>query len=224
MKFAIAKEHRDHFQRSGSIEFENFLSADQLSLFNQAIDQSLSKRLGALNNKKESLDQQFLNGRDLWRGDEPLRKLIFQPYLAAVASELVEKRPIRLGYDQFFAVPQTSQLSASQEGAYAHFLRQTASLEAISSIEGLLCGLMLCLSMADPKFVHAEDAEGADIFPTQAGHALFFQPQLAVNWGNLYRHPGQCYYLLVYTASLSQYRLNAGDPHAHALQAFGLYI
>ncbi|WP_068469058.1 hypothetical protein [Candidatus Protochlamydia phocaeensis] len=225
MKFAIAKEHKNFFQKQGMIEFEGFISSDQLALFNQAIDQALESRMDipAERLRLQSSENLFLQGRDLWRANESLRKLVCQPRLAEIASELIEKKPLRLGYDQLFPARYQEKFSPSpQQRTYAQFLAQTTNLETISSLQGVACGLMLCLGAAGNTVRESEPAlEGLDIFPSSPGQAIFFQPQAMANLEFLYAHPGHRFYLIVYAQASAYYQLQPQDPHTHALKHLG---
>lgn len=225
MKFAIVKEHRDFFQKKGWIEFEDFFSLDQINLLNQSIDQALSDRLSLpierLNH--QSSEPLFLHGRDLWRFNDRLKKFTVQPRLGEIASELIERKPLRLGYDQFFpSLYQTKFPKNEGEKVYSTFIQQTASLEAVSSLQGIACGLMISLggkAGAEPSLI--PEVEGMDVFSAQPGHALFFQPGAEVNWNSLYSHPGQRYYLIVFTQLTSFYHLQQRDPLTHFLKPLG---
>jgi hypothetical protein len=219
MKIAIAKEHRDFFQQKGWIEFENFLSPETVAQFNQHIDQVLSERLENQKLTHARSDELFMKGRDLWRSSSDLRKLTCQPRFAEIASELMEKKPVRLGYDQLFPARHTS--SYSQTGqVYTKFLQLTAALDDISCIRGLLCGLMICLS-APLKNAESTPLEEIDIFPSAVGNAVFFQPHIPVDLSQLKEHPDQRYYLIVYTENQAQYYLQPQDPHTHVLKHLG---
>jgi hypothetical protein len=227
MKFAVIKEHRDFFNKHGMIEFEQFFNLDQIQLFNQAINQALSNRTSIDSEKWRQLssEQLFLNGRDLWRSSAELRQLVCQPRLAAIASELIEKKPLRLGYDQLF--PSRHQavrhpIVQEKPSIYGQFLNQSTTLKEISSINGLLCGLMIALSSSqEEKKESKEELVKPSIFPTQAGHVTFFQPTFQLNLEELYQHPHQRFYLIVYTQGLAQYELQPKDPHTYALKHLG---
>jgi hypothetical protein len=221
MKFAIAKEHRDFFQKNGWIEFENFLTPSQVSQLDYAIDQTLVTRLNikADNLRLASTEDCFLKGHDLWRSNEDIQKITCYPRFAEIASELIEKKPLRLAYDQFFPYRDDQlKIPLKTTQTYKDFLNQAISLEEVSCIQGMACGLMIALK--DLKELE-EDIEGVDIFPQRAGQAIFFQPQTLVNWHNLYSHLGQRFYLITYSYASAYYQLKPKDPHTHALKHLG---
>lgn len=230
MKFSTAKEHRDFFQKYGWIEFEGLVSNDQLSLTNQAIDQVLAERLNVFPERLQTLSSEkfYLQGHDLWRSNPFLQKLVVQTRFAEIAAELIEKKNLRLGYDQFF--PAHQQILFSQETqVYSHFLEKTTSLQAVSCLQGVACGLILSLggkeeaSSQEAKAAEGETkaGEGIDIFPSQPGNIIFFQPRVLIKWNHLYHYLGQKFYLIVYTLASAYYQLEPQDPHTHALKRLG---
>lgn len=226
MKFATAKEHRDFFQKQGWIEFEGILSNDQLTLANQAIDQVLAERLNTPLERLHLLPSEkiYLQGRDLWRSHAGLQKLAIQTRFAEIVAELIEKRPLRLGYDQCFPARHALPLASETASVYSHFLEKTLSLEAVSCLQGVACGVLFALGGKEsPTSIEksTEEREGIDVFPSQPGHAIFFQPQVPINWSYLYTHPGQRFYLIVYTLASAYYQLQPQDPHTHALKRLG---
>jgi hypothetical protein len=227
MKFAIAKEHRDFFQKKGMIEFEELLPTDQLALLNRTIDEALSNRLDKPQEhmKMQLSEALFLEGRDLWRSNEQLRKLVCQPRLAQIASELIEKKALRLGYTQFFPSNYEVQYDRDYKGIYRHFIQQNIDLQSVSCLENVACGLMLCLSKPDQvkpvADIKEEEEKGMDIFPWQPGQVVYFQPEVLVDWQKLSRHSGFRFFLIVYTEAYSHYLLRPEDPHTHFLKHQG---
>jgi hypothetical protein len=229
MKFSTAKEHRDFFQKHGWIEFEGLISNDQLNQAHQAIDQVLAERLNVSPERLRILSSEkfYLQGRDLWRSNPFLQKLVSQTRFAEIAAELIEKKTLRLGYDQFF--PARQQMPFAQETqVYSHFLEQNASLQAVSCLQGVACGLILSLggkegvpADEETSVEETDSSKGIDIFPRQSGNIIFFQPNVPIHWGHLYTHLGQKFYLIVYTLPSAHYQLEPQDPHTHALKRLG---
>ena len=223
MKFAITKEQRDFFQKQGWIEFEELISSDQLVLSNHTINKILADRLHKPLEKLGQLtsEQVFLQGRDLWRSNPSLFQLTKLRF-AEIASELIDKKPLRLGYDQFFPSPDQAQPAKGTPHAYSHFIGNTASLEAVSCLQGIVCALMLALGPENnPSSGEATAAEGINVFSATPGNAIFFLPHFPVNWGNLHAYPSQRFYLIVYTQAMAYYQLQPKDPHTHSLKHLG---
>lgn len=223
MKFSTAKEHRDFFHKQGWIEFEGFISPDQLPAIHQALDQVLAERLNVSPERLRLLtsEQFFLQGRDVWRSHPTLQKLVTRSLFAEIASELIEKKPLRLGYDQFFPSRHASPYSAKTSQVYSHFLEQNTSLEDVSCLKGVIGGLILALGGKQEVPVEENLQEGINVFPRQPGSVIFFKPDIPIPWKNLYAHAGQSFYLIVYTQAYAYYQLQPQDPHTHALKRLG---
>lgn len=226
MKFSTAKEHRDFFQKHGWIEFEEFLAHQQLAELNLAINKELAKRTGDLEEKIPYLSSEkiFLQGRDLWRGNESIKKFVVQPRLAEVVEELIEKKPLRLGCDQIFPPCQEALFAQESSQIYSKFLKQTQTLQAVSCYQGVACGVMIALSEQGDEGGEGGamiSLEGANIFPSQPGNILFFQPNLPVNWSYPFRFLKRRYLLILYTFANAYYKLEASDPHTHILKRLG---
>lgn len=220
MKFAIASEHRDFFLKSQRIEFESLISSDQLKLLNQAIDTVLAERLGI---QIDQLPMQrsvklFQAGHDLWRDHKEIKRISLQKQWAQFAADLTEQKALRIGYDQFF--PSTSPTShLNPQNQYQQFLQRSSTLQETSCLQRVLCGLMLCLDQNE----NAEKTKipPASVLPAQAGNAVFFQPDLKIDWTQIYNSSNGRYLLIVYTHPTSVYVYQEGDPHAHALKQWG---
>lgn len=220
MKFALDKQHKDFFFKNQTIEFSDLLNSKVCEELNSCIDQALSKRLhiDVAQLPKQNSSSLFMAGRDLWREDPLIRKIITLPRLAETASELMEARPLRLGYTQFYPGIHRSVLDTSQT-AYSQFVSQTYSLEEISSFQGVLCGLLLCLSA--PKEQVVSDPEKISIFPLVPGNGAYFSPQLAMDLPTLAGLQGYRYLLIVYVHPSSVYILKEKDLHTHDLKKLG---
>jgi hypothetical protein len=223
MKFATAKEHKDFFRKHEMIEFADFLTSNQLLQFNQAIHQALSIRLPIPFDRMESLsaEQLFIQGRDLWRAHKELHKWVVQTRWAEIAAELTEMRPLRLGYDQL--LPSSSVAIVKKEQIYANFIQQTPSLAEISCIEGLACGLVIALSSSSST-ASPPISSNLNIFPSQAGNAIFFQPHALIDLNPLREYLGQHFYLITYAHASARYQFEPRDPHTHLLKHLGYVV
>jgi hypothetical protein len=221
MKFAIANEHRKFFQKNGWIEFDDLLSADQLAIMNREIDQVLATRLDTSpgNLKTFSSEQIFLKGHDLWRSSPSLSQCTLFPRFGEIATELIEKKPLRIGYDQLY--PPSNTISTLPASTYDSFLSRESSLDSMCCLTDVACGLIFALGES-PSVVDGSDvAEAKSIFPGTQGHAVFFLPSLNIQWDAIGSSPQQRYYLIVYTRLSSRYVLQPADPHTHALKQLG---
>lgn len=215
MKYATDKSHRDYFYKHGTIEFDELFNADQVHELNVAIDKILCKKLSITKDKlpRQSPNELFLQGRDLFRHDESLKKLLLHQRLAEIAVELTEARSLRIGYDQLFVGESKPPLF---ETAYDQFLHQPGTLQERSCITPVQCGLMLCL---EPVPLSAESP--AALFPKIAGNGVFFRADIPLDLQSLSHAQGARYLLIVYAHSRTVYILNEKDPHTHALKHIG---
>lgn len=216
MKFAVASEHRDYFQKNQYIEFEGLLNADQVSLLRQGVDAALAKHLHLPVTKLNRLtaEKKFNAGRDLWRLDDHVKKWVTSGQLADIAAELIEKKPLRLGYDQYFPVTPVHE-NIIRETTYDQLLGKTASLEEISCLQGVLCGLIICLTDGTLEGVNTS------VFPNKAGNGIYFQPSHLINFNELRKRAGQDFMLIVYSEKNAVYIMREGDPQVHALKRLG---
>lgn len=229
MKFSVASEHRNYFQNKQTIEFEALLSSDQTRQLVVAIETVLSKRLNVRTGqlKQQQAETLFLSGHDLWRQNDYIKRIATQPRLAEIASELIEQKKLRLGYDQYFPFPK-QRIADNVLNPYADLLLKQPTLKDISSVNGLLCGLMLCLNNIENEESPPENPQGKDLLPPvnlfskKAGHGVYFSPEARIDFRQLLHHPEQNYLLIVYTQQLSQYILTEADPHTHSLKRLGL--
>lgn len=225
MKYAVASEHRDFFQKNGAIEFEGLFSQEQLDRLDSSINQVLQARLkiDASKLEKESSEKQFYAGRDLWRDSPTLKKIITHSMVAEIASELIQYKPLRLGYDQYFpSVQRIGKFSTGEPHAYAKLIDKEKSLNDISSLQGILCGLMICtksFKISEPSV--SDEASPVNIFALKAGNAVFIAPDKVIDFRKLQSQLSNNYLLVVYTSPATLYVLREEDSHTHALKRLG---
>jgi len=218
MKFAVASEHRDFYQKNHLIEFNDLLNPDQLAEINKQINEHLAVKLSipTYKVKTASAEAEFNNGHDLWRVNDPLKRLILSPKLAEIGSELVEYKPFRIGYDQLF--PESKPLFdpyATKEN-YSNYVHRQRSLHEVSCIRDIACGLLLCLSGPEQM-----KSETKSIFSITPGNGVYFNPELSVDFKEIEEYGNYRYLLIVYGQQSSVYALNQDDPHTHALKHLG---
>lgn len=219
MRYAVDKQHRDFFRKTGYIELEGLFPSAQRLTLNESIDNSLAVRCNIPLDKVSlcPAEQQFLAGRDLWRDTHEVRKLMLHGSLSELVEELIEERAMRIGYDQLFPILPKRQT----ENVYSHYLKQSGSLIDISPISGLLCGILIPLS---PEEMGEEAPTTTNLFACKPGNAVFFQPQVALPFDTLFSLPRQRYLLCVYAQSNATYMLQSRDPHTHAWKRLGYRV
>lgn len=219
MKFAVAKEHRDFFRKHNRIEFEGLLPVEQRDKLLGAKATIISERLAAAGKAKTlPVDAVFKVGYDLWRGNADAKKIILQKSFAEIASELIELKPLRIAYDQLLPPLSSPSLAGSED--YREWLSSASTLNEISSVQGILCGLMLCLSQPQDAAV-AAPSEVPSIFATKAGNGVFFSPDAPLNFNELVNRQGYTYLMVVYTKSVSVYLKIDSDPHTNEFRRLG---
>lgn len=222
MKFAVVKEHRDFFRKNQRIEFDGLLSPSQCEKFVEAQRSVLSDRLNVTNSETAALSMEkvYMTGRDVWRGSSVLKKLILQDALAAAAAELIELKPLRIAYDQL--IPPRSTFSGPAKDLCLDWFATPKTLKEISCIQGVLCGLMLCVAEPPPTDVEMQISEiNTSIFPAKAGNGIFFSPDAAVDFMAPARLQGHTYVMVVYAQKSSVYYRQEGDLNLHALKKLG---
>jgi len=231
MNFSIIGDHRNFFRIHRWIECEEVLSLAQVTAIVQAIPEIQSLRINGPVARKTP-NELFLYGRDLWR-DSPLLKKHLQKGCAEIAKGLVEQDPIRLGYDQLFPALTASFIS---DTPYSKIIDSTYTLEEISPIQGLLCGAMICL-VAPLSVVKEDEKEEIppviedpstptppkpiNIFSATAGSAIFFAPDMPIDFSSLKRHFGGIYLLITFSKPNGVYFRQENDPLVHELRKLG---
>lgn len=225
MRFTINKEQRDFFQKKGWIEFEDLLKKDQIISLQSSLEQALAERLKVPLSQlgKQPAERLYHQGHDLWRSNSALQQFVMQPRFGEIIVELIGKKVLRLGYDQLFPSLDRSPLSSSPS-FYAPFMEKGLSLEEISSVKELACGIMIAFGEQKEQMLPQQEElqeEKINIFLSQPGHVLFFNPRLPIAWDRLADQMGQRFYLIAYTFALSSYQLQPNDPHTHTLKHLG---
>ncbi|NGX42429.1 MAG: hypothetical protein K940chlam7_00709 [Chlamydiae bacterium] len=222
MKFTITGNHRQYFRENERIEFEGLLSEEELTHFKAAVGGVLAERLGISYDVglKQPATKFFEFGRDLWRDSSDVKKITCQRRFGEIAYQLIDKKPLRLGYDQY--LPPISKSASQIQSTYADFLQTPASLEEISSLRGLACGWLLCLSAGAEPLSFSSD-EKFD-FPIVPGNAVFLSPKAKIDFPKALLNSELSYYMIVYTSAKGVYIANEGDTHPRAWKKLGYNI
>lgn len=215
MKFALDTNHLDFFEKNHYIEFNSLLADNELKEMQIHLEDALwqSARLP----KKRtplSADNQFLLGHDLSRHSPYLRKMVSKRIWAEIASQLIQKKTLRLGYDQLFpGLPPPSRHPT--DSAYVRFTEVSKTLAQISSIQDVLCGLILCIK--SPDSTSEQPAHKA--FPLSQGNGIFIHPKYPIPFQELNISPDALYLLIAYINDSAVYILGEQDPHVHFLKS-----
>lgn len=197
INFSVVGEHRNFFRKHQWIECEELLSPKELSYI------------------QEKIENKEIAQRDLWRQEAPLKKIVLNKSLARVAAELTETRSLRFGYDQLLILPKKTH---EEPTAYDLLLQQTLSLENISSIQGVICGVMLCVQADQSAHIDEQDSP---IFSINPGNGVFFTPEFPIDFTTVHRRPGCTYLMIVYVQPTSVYYSQPHDPFCRHFQQLG---
>lgn len=208
MKFTIEGSHREFFEKNHRIEFESLLTFSQTGVLRERIHDALALR----SKNRGTAEEQFNHGRDLWRLSGDLRKTIMQQRFSEIAYELMGIKPLRIAYDQYFPFPDAQ---AKEGSSYQNLICSGLTLQELSCVQGVVCGLMLCLS--------GEGAAEAStsLFSQKAGNGVFFDAKFPLDFKDLYQRQGNEYLMITYAHSSSVYILNRNDPHTHEFKNLG---
>lgn len=199
MKFALAKEHHDFFDKQGFIQFEDLITPASIERLSKATRQQIGSRINLLPEKlfPENPSRLFLAGRDLWRNHPEIKKQALNRNLATITSGLVRQKPIRLALDQW--IPPGMDW------------KNITTLEEMVPVQGLLAGAFIALDSG----VTGEDTP---VFPSQPGNILIVKPDTILPLHELTSERNQSFLLVVYGSRNSVYIHKESDPLTHYLK------
>src|ERR1700733_8146873 len=168
MKQIIDLKHIDYYLSQQWIEFEDVLKERDLVNLNHAIKTVMAQ-----------VSTTYFS--DLWRSSDIIKKIELQSNIPQIALDLSGQSAIRLGYDLYLPTFQNN-----------NFINPNSKLLDISSIQGIVMGVLLCLEGAKT------DSESADsFFPSQPGNATFFSPTFPIAFPEI---ENQSFLIVAYTA------------------------
>lgn len=195
MKLQVSDEQREFFQIHKSIEFEDLLTPQEIETLDLGISRLFSEK---------NTQEKFEASRDLFKKSDIIKKIAFLRSLSELAQQLQRQRPLRIAYDQYFPSPVQTPLLKPEK--YLEFLKNSATLQEISSVQGLVCGALLTLSD------YPKDPD--NIFPNQRANVVFLHPNALLPLPSLLNQENVEYYLIVFANSKSHYLKNIKDPHS----------
>lgn len=210
-KFAVDSSQRDYFSKNQLIEFEGLIPEEQIPSIQEALRQELERRTGK---SPSTIEELFAHGRDLWRGDTLLKKWITHPQFANIAGELCEKRKLRIGFDQYLPTPTSFVMIPAIKNLY-HYLEGKLSLIETSSLQGVVCGLILCLKAPSSK------DSPSKLFTEKEGSGIYFTADLPLDFTEIEKRIGGEYILIVYTEPNAVYIHQVKDPQSTTFKKLG---
>ncbi len=218
MKFAIEGTQRHYFRQHHALEVQNLLKESQLKELNLQLDKTMEIRLKTGPVKTTPLPNEiFSSSRDLSRSNAYLKKIILNTQFAEIASDLVEYRPLRFGFDQLYTTITPSLQEKPDLNPYKNLMLQPRSLKEITCIQGILCGLMICLS-GNQEII---EEQTASIFSKTPGNAVFFSPEAVFDFNDLVSSETHRYLMIVYTHPTAIYYFEENDPETHHFKSLG---
>ena len=111
MRSAVSQGEIDYYQENGFVIIEDFLSADELETWREAVDEAVNKRQNLklanrdANDKKwqsgdSYYDRVFIQRINLWQDNDKMRQLMLDPRLGKMATDLAQVEGIRIWHDQ----------------------------------------------------------------------------------------------------------------------------
>lgn len=217
MHFAVLREHRQFFTKQHWLECEGVFSEEEIRRVAQGVDAAMAARLkvreSALADKTP--EQLFATGHDLWRADPTLKKILLHRSLGEIAGELTEQKPLRFGFDMLLPGPGAAKIS----GSYKSFIDNTPTLVEMSSIQGVICGGMICVSGQQQE--GAEQSEISSLFSATPGNIVFFSSEWNLPLSEIVHRPGYRYLMFVYVKAKAVYHRQELDPHLHEFKQLG---
>lgn len=189
MKFSSSLQQRDFFNKNGFVSFEELLSPQDLIRINEAVDGlSVTEKLEC---------------RDLFLRHETMKKIVLSSKLSQLAYEFLQKKPLRIGFDQLIL-----EKAASMKGNSA-LAKENETFQDICCIGGLEGIFLISLKNS------ASDQELA------AGSGILIKPSIAYPFFSTTPSATQRFLLIGYGGLYSQYLYQPRDPYCHYLKTLG---
>ncbi len=207
MRFSIPPSYADFFSTRHIIELEEILLDAQADLLCTKGEAHLLESLHQKPLHLASNLELWKAGKDLWKHDPEVKKILFQLKLGEIANNLFKTRPIRL------VLMQTLFTENKEDSVFAKDL----TLNEICSATPLLGGVFLCL---DSSEVHEKEPL-PNLLHQQKGRAVFFSADYPIPFKELFKQKKARYLLLALAPHNARYKLEANDIHTHALKKEG---
>ena len=207
MRFELSDSFRNFFSKNHLIEFEEILSSDEADLLSTKIETLLTSSLGSVPFKCASNKELWAAGRDQWKQDTEIKKILLKSRIGEIASFLFKKKQIRMAYTQSLV---TGSLRDSP-------FTESHTLEEISSMTPILGGVFLSLSPSE----ETEEELLPDLRKQKKGRAMFFSSTLPIPFPELFQKQGQKTLLVCFTEARVRYKMQPLDVHTHTLKKCG---
>lgn len=204
MRLAITPDHKEFFNKNNYIELEGMLTADQVAALKKNAEETLASRLKLpkAKLKDKPAAELFQAGYDLWRDNEPLKKIAQKKDFAILASELFKELFLRLAFDEYICTTQGSPFP------------ETLTLQESCCLSPLAGALILPLDDLIKPLPSLH-------IPLNAGNGLFISPSLPIPWPELFATPGLHLLIIGFGVKKTRFSPDTKDPHAVNLKRLG---
>lgn len=209
MRFSLPDSYFEFFLKHQILEIEDLLSineADQLCLKAEAL---ILKRLSQKPLDLASNLELWKAGKNLWKDDPVIKKILFRLQFGEMSHFLFKKRPIRLAYAQTLFTENTEDCLFSQN----------ETLPDICCIGPLLGGALLCLRPIENQ--ETETHLLPNLALTKKGRVFFFSDKYPIPFPELFKQKGLRTIILYFSPGKVRYKLEPKDPLTHALKKEG---
>lgn len=210
MRFSLPDSYFEFFCKHQILEIEDLLSEQEVDDLCRHMETVLLKKLFQKPLDLVSNQEFWKAGKDLWKEDPQIKKILFRLQLGELCHFLFKKRPIRLAYAQTFFTGKQQDLVFSK----------AASLSNISSASPLLGGALFCFSSTQ-KETTSEQPGIPSLLEIQKKRVFFFSPDYPIPFPELFQEKEMRALLLCFAAGNARYKLEPKDPHTHDLKKEG---
>lgn len=100
--YFLTKEQIEFYQNYRYIKLKEVLNAESIAFFNQIISQQVNNmnQVNTALEERTTYGKAFLQLFNLWRENDIVKKLVFSPRLAKMATDLMQVNGVRLYHDQ----------------------------------------------------------------------------------------------------------------------------
>lgn len=216
MKYEVDNKHREFFSEFGWLECEHVLPEETVHQAHRLVLKYLAERLKM---PADRLDRAlpialYRAGRDLWRQAPEVKSVVCHRSLAEIAAQLVRTSPLRIGYDQSFIN------CDSIFGQDAAVPLRPATLAEVSSIQGMVCGVIIALTKPTSEEPSKPVAHIAPI-PRAEGSCVYVSPDTRIDFPRLVARSDESYLLITYSEAVSCFVLCEGDICGASLKGLG---
>ena len=187
MPLVITKDSVNTFEKEGLLSIESFFTT--FEPLHEAVIRALSQ-------VPKGFMSRYLGGRDLFRKEEGIRKVLLKKDMQKIVGALCNEQKMLYAFDQIWDVrhdPST-------------LFPEPIALQEMMSVSPLKLGAILCI----------EGEGNHELFPKKPNDILFFDPRRVMPWNELPK--GQMFLLFAFAPITAIYKENPLDPNTNLLK------